>query len=169
MAARCHPCRSRAPIVRGVSMGTAVSELIDRFSEQFGEGRELAHVHAPARSEIAGNHTDHEGGHVVAGALDVSIEGVAALNGTMTARVASAGYEPFEIDLSDLTPREDEKVSTAGLVRGMAADLAATGRECRASTWLWTAISPVAPVFLPPRRSSSLSAASWRRCGPATR
>ena len=76
-------------------MGTAVSELVDRFSEQFGGGRELAHVHAPARSEIAGNHTDHEGGHVVAGALDVSIEGVAALNGTMCARVVSAGYEPF--------------------------------------------------------------------------
>ena len=93
-------------------MGTAVTQLIDRFSEQFGAGRDLAHVHAPARSEIAGNHTDHEGGHVVAGALDVSIEGVAALNGTMTARVASAGYEPFEIDLSDLSPREDEKVST---------------------------------------------------------
>ncbi len=123
-------------------MGTAVSELVDRFSEQFGGGRDLAHVHAPARSEIAGNHTDHEGGHVVAGALDVSIEGVAALNGTMCARVVSAGYEPFEIDLSDLSAREDEHVSTAGLVRGMAADLAATGREVQGFDLLMTSDIP---------------------------
>ena len=123
-------------------MSTVVSELIDRFSDQFGEGRTLAHVHAPARSEIAGNHTDHEGGHVVAGALDVSIEGVAALNGTMTARVASAGYEPFELDLSDLSPREDEKVSTAGLVRGMAAELAATGREVQGFDLVMTSDIP---------------------------
>lgn len=110
-------------------MDTAVTDLVGCFSKRFGKAAELAHVHAPARSEIAGNHTDHEGGHVVAGALDVSIEGVAAPNGTMTARVVSAGYEPFEIDLSDLAPRPEERVSTAGLVRGMAAELAATGRE----------------------------------------
>ncbi len=109
-------------------MGIVVSDLVDRFSQQFGGGRALAHVHAPARSEIAGNHTDHEGGHVVAGALDVSIEGVAALNGTMTARVASAGYDPVEVDLADLAPRDGERVSTASLVRGMAAELVATGR-----------------------------------------
>ena len=110
-------------------MSTPDPKLLDRFAEQFGAGRELAYVHAPARSEIAGNHTDHEGGHVVAGALDVAIEGVAALNGTTSVRVASEGYEPFEIDLSDVSPRPEEQVSTAGLVRGMAAELAATGRE----------------------------------------
>ncbi|WP_270849160.1 galactokinase [Candidatus Collinsella stercoripullorum] len=109
-------------------MSTFDTELVDRFEALYGGGRALAHVHAPARSEIAGNHTDHEGGHVVAGALDVSIEGVAALNGTSTVRVASDGYEPFELDLTDLEPRVAEQVSTAGLVRGMAHELRLTGR-----------------------------------------
>lgn len=110
-------------------MSTPDPRLLDRFAEQFGARGELAYVHAPARSEIAGNHTDHEGGHVVAGALDVAIEGVAALNGTMSVRVASEGYEPFEIDVTDVSPRPEEQVSTASLVRGMAAELAASGRE----------------------------------------
>lgn len=109
-------------------MSTFDTELVDRFEALYGGGRALAHVHAPARSEISGNHTDHEGGHVVAGALDVSIEGVAALNGTSTVRVASDGYEPFELDLTDLEPRVAEQVSTAGLVRGMAHELQLTGR-----------------------------------------
>ena len=42
----------------------------------------VLYVHAPGRSEIAGNHTDHEGGHVIAGALDVSVDGIAVANGT---------------------------------------------------------------------------------------
>ena len=100
------------------------------FEREFGD---IAHerlllVHAPARSEISGNHTDHEGGHVIAGALDVAIDGVAAANGTNRVRVASAGYPTFEITLDDLTEREDEHVTTAGLVRGMAASMAKTGR-----------------------------------------
>lgn len=101
------------------------------FTSSFGEaeGKRLLAVHAPARSEIAGNHTDHEGGHVVAGALDSAIDGIAAANGTDRVRVASEGYPTFEISLDSLEPREDEHVTTAGLVRGMAAGLAGTGRE----------------------------------------
>ena len=93
-----------------------------------GSGERLLAVHAPARSEIAGNHTDHEGGHVIAGALDVSVDGVARANGSGRVHVASKGYPAFEVALDDLSPREDERVSTAGLVRGMAAQLATTGR-----------------------------------------
>ena len=89
----------------------------------------LLAVHAPARSEIAGNHTDHEGGHVIAGTLDVSVDGVARANGRGVVRVASVGYPTLEVSLDDLSPREEERVSTQALVRGMAAQLAATGRE----------------------------------------
>ena len=91
-------------------------------------GERLLAVHAPGRSEIAGNHTDHEGGHVIAGALDVAIDGVALANGTDRIRVASEGYPTFEIALESLGPATDERVSTAGIVRGMAAGMAGTGR-----------------------------------------
>ncbi len=104
--------------------------LVALFEKDFGPvgDRRLLAVHAPGRSEIAGNHTDHEGGDVIAGALDVSIDGACALNGTpSTVRLYSEGHTPFEIDLTDLAPREDERESCRSLVRGMAAGMAARG------------------------------------------
>lgn len=103
--------------------------ILPAFDECYGASeRPLVSVHAPARTEIAGNHTDHEGGTVVAGALDRSIEGVAAANGSNVIRVTSMGFDPIEVDLASLDADPSEQVSTASLVRGMAHELAATGR-----------------------------------------
>jgi galactokinase len=85
-------------------------------------------VRSPARSEIAGNHTDHEGGRVIAGALDRSIECLAVANDGLVARVFSEGHKPVEIALDELDPRPEERVTSAALVRGMAAQLVGTGR-----------------------------------------
>lgn len=85
-------------------------------------------VRSPARSEIAGNHTDHEGGRVIAGALDRSIDCLAVANGEDTIRVVSEGFAPVTVKLDNLAPREGEKVTSAALVRGMAAQMAGTGR-----------------------------------------
>ena len=114
----------------GTDKGTPLAVARELFEREFSDvaHERLLAVHAPARSEISGNHTDHEGGHVIAGALNVAIDGVAAANGTDRVRVASAGYPTFEITLDSLEEREDEHVTTAGLVRGMAACMAATGR-----------------------------------------
>ena len=104
------------------------------FEQTFGslEGKRALVVNAPGRSEIAGNHTDHEGGHVIAGALDVSIVGIAVENGTDTIRVVDADFPLFELDLaSGLEAREDEHVTGISLARGMAACLAETGRTPR--------------------------------------
>lgn len=53
--------------------------LTKLFEEEFGPigDRQVLYVHAPGRSEISGNHTDHEGGHVIAGSLDVAVDGIA--------------------------------------------------------------------------------------------
>lgn len=114
----------------GTDKGTPLEVARELFEREFADvaHERLLAVHAPARSEISGNHTDHEGGHVIAGALNVAIDGVAAANGTDRVRVASAGYPTFEISLDSLDEHEDEHVTTAGLVRGMAACMAATGR-----------------------------------------
>ena len=115
----------------GIGIETArIDEVKSLFERQFGEigdRRALVAV-APGRSEIAGNHTDHEGGHVVAGALDVSVVGVAVPNGTNVVRVIDAAFPPLEVTLDSLEPRKDERVSSSGIVRGMAAGMAATGR-----------------------------------------
>lgn len=101
------------------------------FDEAFGKpekGAKLLQVHAPGRSEIAGNHTDHEGGHVIAGALDVAIDAVARKTEGTLIRLASDGYPLVTVDASDLSIHEDEKNTTAALVRGMAACMAEDGR-----------------------------------------
>ena len=59
----------------------------------------LLQVISPGRTEIAGNHTDHEGGHVIAAALDRAIIGTFEERDDLIARVESEGREPFEIDL----------------------------------------------------------------------
>lgn len=106
----------------------AVKALFEEHFGTIGDRRALV-VNAPGRSEIAGNHTDHEGGHVIAGALDVSIVGIAVPNGTDTIRVVDADFPLFELDLtSGLEPKDDEKVTAISLARGMAACLAETGR-----------------------------------------
>lgn len=105
------------------------ARLGDYLAEKVGSPeRPVLAVRAPARSEIAGNHTDHEGGRVIAGALDRSISCLAVANSDYVIRVFSQGFEPVVVELDNLDPRETEYVSSAGLVRGMAAQMAATGR-----------------------------------------
>lgn len=105
------------------------SELGEYLAQKAGgtEGPVLA-VRAPARSEIAGNHTDHEGGHVIAAALDRSITCLAVAHREPVINVFSRGFVPVSVTLDDLEPRQDELVTSAGIVRGMAAQMAATGR-----------------------------------------
>ncbi len=94
------------------------------FSETFGEGaRPVLAVSAPGRSEIAGNHTDHEGGSVIACAIDCALTGVAAPGEGAEIVVASEGYEPFGVDLDDLEPKPEEEGSSAAIVRAMASQL----------------------------------------------
>ena len=76
---------------------------------------------APGRTEIGGNHTDHQHGCVLAAAVDMETTAEVRLNGTNVIRVDSEGYKPVEINLNDLTIKESEKNSTAALIRGVAA------------------------------------------------
>ena len=79
------------------------------------------HFSAPGRTEIGGNHTDHQHGCVLAAAVDMTTTAEVRLNGTNVIRVDSEGYKPVEIDLGDLNAKESEKNTTAALIRGVAA------------------------------------------------
>ena len=85
------------------------------------------HFSAPGCTEIGGNHTDHQHGCVIAAAVDMTTTAEVTLNGTNVIRVDSEGYRPVEIDLSDLKIREEEKNTTAALIRGVAAAFAQRG------------------------------------------
>ena len=82
---------------------------------------EIGLYSAPGRTEIGGNHTDHQYGCVVAASVNLDAIAAAALNGSNRIRFYSEGYGMIEADLSVLDPVESEKESTLALIRGMAA------------------------------------------------
>lgn len=76
---------------------------------------------APGRTEIGGNHTDHQNGCVLAAAVDLKTRAEVRFNESGMIRVFSEGYEPVQVAIDDLAAREEEKNTTAALVRGVAA------------------------------------------------
>ncbi len=100
--------------------------LKQRFCELYGR-RPRWLFSAPGRTELSGNHTDHQLGRVLAGAVSLDTVAAVDLNGEKRIRVLSEGYPLCEIDLEDLDPRPEELGSTAALIRGIAAGIAARG------------------------------------------
>lgn len=82
---------------------------------------------APGRTEIGGNHTDHQLGRVLTGSVDLDAIACASPNGSTTIRIYSEGHGETSVDLTVLTPVPAEVNSTAALVRGMAAAVAGKG------------------------------------------
>lgn len=105
------------------------TELLDAFSRYFPGDGEVALMSAPGRTELGGNHTDHQHGRVLAAAVDLDIKAAVSKNADMRARIRSFGNAYVDIDLTDLAPHEEEAGSSAALVRGAAAGVAGLG--CR--------------------------------------
>lgn len=90
------------------------------FSAAFG-GAPQRYFSAPGRTEIGGNHTDHQRGRVLAGAVNLDTQAAVRPNGTNTIRILSKGYPMSVVDLNVLTPVAEEINSTQALIRGVAA------------------------------------------------
>ena len=75
---------------------------------------------APGRTEISGNHTDHQCGCVLAAAVNLETVADVRLNGTNNIWVQSEGYPTIKVNLDDLSVHEEEKNTTAALIRGVA-------------------------------------------------
>ena len=84
---------------------------------------------APGRTEIIGNHTDHQHGCVLAAAVNLETVADVEFSGGNRIRVQSEGYPLVEIDLNDLDIHDDEKNSTAALIRGVAAAFSKRGAK----------------------------------------
>jgi len=94
------------------------SNLLNQFKSAFGTS-DVEFFTSPGRTEIGGNHTDHNWGRVLAGAVNLDIVSVTARNNTNVIRILSEGYPGFEVDLSSLEPDINEKYTSAALVRGI--------------------------------------------------
>lgn len=96
---------------------------------------------APGRTELAGNHVDHQQGRVMSAAVSLGIRAEAAENGTDTVRVDSDGFAPICVDIHDTASRESEYLTAISLVRGMIAcfrkaGIPVAGFDVRASSTL---------------------------------
>ena len=100
------------------------------FAAAFG-GEPTRYFSAPGRTEIGGNHTDHQRGRVLAAAVNLDTVAAVRPNGTDLIRILSKGYPRCEIDVKELTPKEEEINSTPALIRGVAARFAQLGCEVK--------------------------------------
>ncbi|MDY4508192.1 MAG: galactokinase family protein [Candidatus Faecousia sp.] len=96
------------------------------FAAAFGGAAER-YFSAPGRTEVSGNHTDHQRGRVLAGAVNLDTVAAVRANGTNVIRVQSKGYPLCQVRLDALEPVADEINSTPALIRGVAARFAQLG------------------------------------------
>ena len=107
-------------------MSQRTQALRAQYHALFGEGAPRIWS-APGRTEIGGNHTDHQHGKVLAASVDMDMLAAAAANGSDTVRVKSEGYEMITLSLDTLTPVAGEEGTTCALIRGICAEAAARG------------------------------------------
>ena len=103
--------------------------LFSGFAETFGPCGRAAVFSAPGRTEIGGNHTDHQHGRVLAGSIDLDIIAVAAPNGEGVIRLKSEGFPMDVVELDDLEIHPEEYNRSVSILRGIAAWFARQG--CR--------------------------------------
>lgn len=101
---------------------------IKKYEELYGE-QEVEIYSAPGRSEVGGNHTDHQHGEVLA--ASINLDAIAVVNKTEenVIKLLSDGYPMITVDLSDLEARKGEEGTSAGLIRGMAYGLSKNGHK----------------------------------------
>ena len=112
-------------------LDAASREKLDAgFAAAFG-GTPEHYFSAPGRTEIGGNHTDHQRGRVLAAAVNLDTLAAVRCNGTATIRILSKGYPMSVVDLQELDPVESEINTTPALIRGVAARFAQLGCDVK--------------------------------------
>ncbi|MGI6617813.1 MAG: galactokinase [Saccharofermentanales bacterium] len=103
------------------------SNAINQFDHHFPGNNDLIVISTPGRTEISGNHTDHNAGLILAASLDLDMIGIAAKNNHNIMRVLSDKHIHIEVDISNLHPIAEERHTSAALLRGVAARMKQLG------------------------------------------
>jgi len=106
-----------------VEQTTRYSRLLKKHEELVNAPEKVCLISAPGRTEIGGNHTDHNRGKVLAAAVNLDTVAAVSPREDGIVNIFSEGYAPLSLSLDDLTVHEDEKGTTAALVRGVAAGM----------------------------------------------
>ena len=107
---------------------TRYTSLMSEFKTTYGKD-DVQLFSSPGRTEIGGNHTDHNYGRVLAGAVNLDNIAVAAPNGSNVIKIKSAGYPEFQVDLSDLNIDESKFYTSGSLVKGICAKMKENGYQ----------------------------------------
>jgi len=91
----------------------------ESFEELYPESQDIRLFSAPGRTEVGGNHTDHQHGMVLAGSVNLDVIAVVSLNGENKISIKSEGYPMDTVDISDLEKKEDEEGYAISLIRGV--------------------------------------------------
>ena len=97
------------------------ADAVDEFVNLYGERDNIHIFSAPGRTEIGGNHTDHQHGLVLAGSVDLDVVAIVSENDEGIVRIKSKGYKMDEVDISDLDKKECDVGRARALVRGVLA------------------------------------------------
>jgi galactokinase len=100
--------------------------LMNEFQQVYGTD-DVSLFSSPGRTEIGGNHTDHNYGRVLAGAVNLDNIAVTAANGTNTIRIKSVGYPEFQVDLGSLEIDPTQFYTSSSLVKGICARMSEKG------------------------------------------
>ncbi|MBQ3463469.1 MAG: galactokinase [Clostridia bacterium] len=106
-------------------------DVINSFVQTYGEAEDIALFSAPGRTEIGGNHTDHQHGCVLAGSVNLDVIAAARPNGTNTVRIQSRGYNMDTIDLADLEIHPEQFDKAIALIRGVIKRFVELGYEVK--------------------------------------
>lgn len=99
---------------------------IESYIEEFGED-DVEIYSAPGRSEVGGNHTDHQHGEILAASINLDAIGIVKKTDDMKISILSKGYTLTTISLENLDMQEEEKETTIALIKGVVAGLANRG------------------------------------------
>ena len=100
---------------------TRYIDALVEFEALYGERDNIRIFSAPGRTEVGGNHTDHQHGRVLAGSVDLDVIAIVSANGTDTVSIKSAGYPMDTVNCGELTVMESENGKAAALIRGVLA------------------------------------------------
>lgn len=103
------------------------SKAVDEFCKLYGDRPNLRLFSAPGRTEIGGNHTDHQHGAVIAASVDLDVIAVVSENKDGKVRIKSEGYPEDVIDINDLGVKEEQFGKAAALIRGVLAKFSDAG------------------------------------------
>lgn len=101
--------------------------ILNKFIELFGDERDVMVLSAPGRTEICGNHTDHNNGKVLAGAINLDAIAIAAKSDNMVIREKSEGHAMNTVDISTLDADKNGYGKSSSMIKGVAAGFAKNG------------------------------------------